>query len=224
MHAGLVGLAAGLMQTSGVGRLIGRRHAGVGVIYMLHSIVTGATAFVDPFMQVQDTFLDDMLGHLVSEGVEFVSLDEALQRLEQGAERPFACFTLDDGYRDNLTVALPVFRRWNCPITIYVTTALIEHRMPYEWGCLRELIASNDHIEIEPLGLRLRSETLAEKSRCFKKIFQRIAAGDLNDTACDEMFARHGIHAAELQARDALTEFRLANPRPGSTGRDWRPY
>jgi hypothetical protein len=29
-------------------------------------------------------------------------LDEAVRRLREGEERRFACFTFDDGYRDNV--------------------------------------------------------------------------------------------------------------------------
>ena len=206
MHPGLVRLTAGLLNVTGVGQLIGRRFAGRGAVFMLHSVVGHDTDFVDPFMQVRADFLDEMLAYLTSKGVDLISLDAAMQRIRQKDSKPFACFTLDDGYRDNLTVALPVFRRWNCPLTIYVTTALIEHRMPYEWGCLRELVAANDLIDIEARGLRLPAMTLAQKNRAFIRIHRMIRSGSLDDASCDALFRRHGIHPAALQERDALTE------------------
>jgi len=205
MNAALVGLIAHLIQMSRMGRLVGHWHAGIGAIYMLHS-VTSDTTYLDPYMQVRGKFLDEMLRYLVSKGVELVSLDGAMQRLAQVSSRPFVCFTFDDGYCDNLTVALPVFRRWNCPFTIYVTTALVERRMPYTWGCLRELIQNNGEITIDAVGLRLRSESAAEKRNCYYKISKIIEAGDLDDVACSEMFRLHGVYAEEVQAKDALTE------------------
>jgi peptidoglycan/xylan/chitin deacetylase (PgdA/CDA1 family) len=205
MYAGLVRLSAHLMQISGTATVIGRRHAGIGAIFMLHSVVRSDVTFVDPFMQIKDTFLDEMLGYLVSKGIELISLDRVLQRVEEGGGAPFVSFTLDDGYRDNLTVALPVFQRWSCPLTIYVTTALVEHRMPYQWGCLRELVAANDSIEVEALGIRLSAGTLTEKNRCFNRIRKEMMGGKLGRAASEELFRRHRICAVRLQARDALT-------------------
>lgn len=31
-------------------------------------------------------------------------------------------FTMDDGYKDNYTNALPIFKKYNVPYTIFVTT------------------------------------------------------------------------------------------------------
>ena len=42
--------------------------------------------------------------------------------------RPFACFTFDDGYRDNREHAYPVFKRLNLPFAIYIPTAYAEGR------------------------------------------------------------------------------------------------
>jgi Polysaccharide deacetylase len=51
-----------------------------------------------------------------------VSLDEAVLRLQEGDDRRFVCFTFDDGYRDNLQYAYPMFKRRLMLLTLYVPT------------------------------------------------------------------------------------------------------
>jgi peptidoglycan/xylan/chitin deacetylase (PgdA/CDA1 family) len=40
--------------------------------------------------------------------------------------RRFACFTFDDGYRDNRDYALPVMREFDAPLTVYVASDFAE--------------------------------------------------------------------------------------------------
>jgi peptidoglycan/xylan/chitin deacetylase (PgdA/CDA1 family) len=54
---------------------------------------------------------------------DVLSIDDALADTE--SSRPRACITFDDGYRNNLDLALPVLRRMGLPATIYLPTAFI---------------------------------------------------------------------------------------------------
>ena len=50
-----------------------------------------------------------------------VSLDETL-----GPQRkPFVAVTFDDGYRDNLTIALPLLEKYQVPMTLFVTAGFL---------------------------------------------------------------------------------------------------
>jgi peptidoglycan/xylan/chitin deacetylase (PgdA/CDA1 family) len=60
-------------------------------------------------------------------------LDEAVQRLRDENTRPFAAFTFDDGYADNLTRALPIMERFEAPFTIYVTTGMVTPEIDAWW-------------------------------------------------------------------------------------------
>jgi peptidoglycan/xylan/chitin deacetylase (PgdA/CDA1 family) len=55
-----------------------------------------------------------------------VPIDAALAELRGGGlSGPTACITFDDGYRNNLELALPVLRELNVPATVYLTTGLV---------------------------------------------------------------------------------------------------
>jgi peptidoglycan/xylan/chitin deacetylase (PgdA/CDA1 family) len=53
-------------------------------------------------------------------------IDEAVDQLRRGAlDQPTASITFDDGYRNNVSVALPVLQSMNLPATIYLVTDCI---------------------------------------------------------------------------------------------------
>jgi len=45
---------------------------------------------------------------------------------EDPGGRPMLCLSFDDGYRDNLTTALPILERYQTPATIFVTTGFVD--------------------------------------------------------------------------------------------------
>jgi len=55
---------------------------------------------------------------------DVVSIDDALTT--ETSARPRACITFDDGYRNNLDLALPILQGLRLPATIYLPTAFID--------------------------------------------------------------------------------------------------
>ena len=53
-------------------------------------------------------------------------LGEAVERLRSGSlPVGAACVTFDDGYRDNIDVALPILRRYRVPATFFIATSFL---------------------------------------------------------------------------------------------------
>ena len=92
-------------------RLLAPYTQGVGVIFTLHHVRPAPAAPKDfapnRILEVTPEFLDSVLDQLGEAGLDVLSLDEAVTRLESGEEKRFVCFTFDDGYRDNLEYAYP---------------------------------------------------------------------------------------------------------------------
>ena len=149
---------------------------GVGVIFMLHRVVPGAPRAFSPnrILQITPEFLDSTLTAVRREGFDIVSLDEAHSRMREGNhERPFAVFTLDDGYRDNRDHALPVFQKHKAPFTVYVPSDFADGRGFLWWLALEELIATVDQLTLKIDGhlTSLVTTTDEEKSAAFDRIY-----------------------------------------------------
>ena len=73
--------------------------------------------------------------------------------------RRFACFTLDDGYRDNRDFALPVMREFDAPLTVYVASDFAEGTGRLWWVALERVIAKASAIEAPIGGVVTRFDT-----------------------------------------------------------------
>ena len=166
---------------TGMHRMLAPLAEGAGVIFTLHHVRSPRPSLFDPnaILEVTPEFLDMVLHRVRGAGVELVSLDEARRRLAEGAgERRFACFTLDDGYRDNLEHALPVFRRHDCPFTVFATTSFLDGEGELWWRALEEIVANSERValEIEGETRAYATATPADKDFAFEQLYAWLRA------------------------------------------------
>jgi peptidoglycan/xylan/chitin deacetylase (PgdA/CDA1 family) len=128
---------------------------GIGSILMLHRVQNVALTPFSPnyHLSASPEFLDEVILDLKTGGYEFISLDEVAMRLENPAQyknaKPFICITLDDGYKDNTTNAVPIFRRHNVPYAIYVSPGLTEGKSTLWWEDVEHVIAKQKKITVD---------------------------------------------------------------------------
>lgn len=133
-------------------RLLAPVTEGLGLIYMLHQVSPAPDAAFAPngILRVDPDFLDAVIAQVRSAGLDIVTLDEARARiLAGGSEKRFVCFTLDDGYRDNLEYALPVFRKHGAPFTIYIPSDYPSGEGELWWLALEDVIAGRDAVTVD---------------------------------------------------------------------------
>jgi peptidoglycan/xylan/chitin deacetylase (PgdA/CDA1 family) len=179
------------------------------MIFALHSIVDDGTFYPDHTLRCPVGRLERALQWLREQGLEFVSLNEAVRRLSLPKTRPFVAFTFDDGFADNLTRALPIMERFAAPFTVYVTTGMITRDIDAWWFGLAALVGSQERIALPGLGLSFECPDSQSKMHAFKTIEAAIH----NDFAVlphvRAAIAENKTDCSALVDREALTEQQL---------------
>lgn len=151
----------------------------VGTIFMLHRVhkLEQNRLFPNENMKVTPDFLENFIVKKQSQGYEFISLDKmyVLLKQQQNSNKKIV-LTLDDGYKDNYTYAYPIFKKYNIPFTIYITTSFPNKNALLWWYVLEDLIINNKKIILNN-NLKFQAETINEKNSTFldiRKIIMRL--------------------------------------------------
>jgi peptidoglycan/xylan/chitin deacetylase (PgdA/CDA1 family) len=183
------------------------RFAGDGVIFTSHGVIEPDEVVLDPSQVITTRFLSHCLESVRSRGYEVISLDQVAERLSAPSRGPgFVCFTFDDGYRNNLTRALPIFRRHAAPMNIYVTTGFPDRRLFYWWRALEKVIFEREFVVVASgSGVeRLATRSLKEKRAVYSKLSRRFSNAQ-GYQAARALFARHDIDQKRLLEDDTLS-------------------
>jgi peptidoglycan/xylan/chitin deacetylase (PgdA/CDA1 family) len=150
MSATVIRMGLETLYFTGAHRLAQPLLAGIGTILTFHRVRPPRN---DPFqpnriLEISPQFLDVLLLRVRDADIDIVTIDEAHRRLVEGGRkrRRFVVLTFDDGYRDNLTYALPVLKRHGVPFVVYVASAFADGRGELWWLALELAIAANDRI------------------------------------------------------------------------------
>ncbi|WP_290997138.1 polysaccharide deacetylase family protein [Hyphomicrobium sp.] len=214
----LIKTALAAVHYSGAGSLLAPYTRGAGVIFMLHHVDPSPPQEFEPsrILKVTPSFLDSVVREVIDAGFDIIPLDAVRERLEYADEaRPFACFTLDDGYRDNREYAYPVFRRYGTPFTVYVTTDLADGRGDFWWLTFEKVLRAAPQITLAMRGetRHFRLATAAEKEAAHHEIYWWLRA--LPETQARavvaELAATHNIdpkaaHANLVMSWDELRD------------------
>jgi peptidoglycan/xylan/chitin deacetylase (PgdA/CDA1 family) len=179
--------------------------SGVGAVFMLHHVRPPRKGEFQPnrHLEVAPEFLRAMLSHLRSRDIDVITMDEVHDRLRmRNFSRRFACFTLDDGYRDNRDFALPVLREFDAPCTLYVASDFAEGTGRLWWIALEMAIAKASTIEVTIGGTphRLDTSTPAAKQAAFDRLHDwlRSLAEHEPQRELTELCARHLVDEAAI--------------------------
>lgn len=136
-------------------------HPALGEVWMLHRVVPECqrSACKEQYdLEITPAYLEKKILEYQEKGYEFVSIEEVYRRLQNPKFKiqnsKFVAITLDDGYRDNLTAGLPVFKKHEVPFVVYVTTDFIDNKSEMWWYPGQKLALSMDELiqlDNEPL-------------------------------------------------------------------------
>ncbi len=122
---------------SGFNRFCRPMYGGLGLILMFHRFTDKPENRIDSSGMVTGAFLDRLIRYIRVSGREIIPLREVPQAIAE--EREFVCLTIDDGYRCNAEIALPVLRRHQAPATIFVPSGVLDRSLDAWWLQIEEL-------------------------------------------------------------------------------------
>lgn len=172
----LTRFALSALHYSGLGTLLAPLARGKGIVFTLHNVRPEPPQAFEPnrILKITPQFLETAIETVRKAGFDVVSLDEAAQRMKSPAPcRPFACFTLDDGYKDNRDYAYPVFKKHAAPFAIYVPTAYADGEGDLWWFVLEAAVRKADRVSVVLDGAErtFEVETDEAKERAFDAIY-----------------------------------------------------
>lgn len=109
---------------------------------------------------------------VISNNYKAISMDNLFGPLDNPNSEFGVAVTFDDGYKDNLTHALPVLKKYDVPATIYITTRFPEGDGNVWWIELAEICYSRDHVVFDWEGRthRIDLKTASLKRRAFNRL------------------------------------------------------
>jgi peptidoglycan/xylan/chitin deacetylase (PgdA/CDA1 family) len=176
-----------------------------GALFLFHRMAP-AQAWAEKLDQgfhLDADFVDAFLTYLAAQGWDFVTMEEAVQRARAtGPMRKFVNFSIDDCYRDTFEVAIPLFRRHNAPLTLFLTTGIPDNTFPLWAAGLEETLMMRDRVETAEGPLTLTDH--ASRVAAFHALFSAWDRAD--QAACYRQFCDlNGIDSEALHWRHAMS-------------------
>lgn len=219
-----------LLYASRIYRAFAPFWVGRGVIFMLHHIrpapvrSKGTGYHPNDILEITPEFLSDVISHVNKSGIEILSMESAVERLQQpGRQAPFAVFTIDDGYLDNFEYALPVFEKFKCPFTVFVTPKIIDGTCELWWQALEQIINAQDEITCRLEGQNLTFKTISQqdKQQAYQEIYWQLRYMDqpAQRVFIREFAEKYSLDLNDLCARQAMNwqQIRELNTHPLAT-------
>lgn len=196
---------------------------GRGVVFTLHHVRPYEHEAFDPnaILSITPEFLDQAIQVALTAGLTPVHLHDLPVLLASSDEkRNFVAFTLDDGYKNNLQFAAPVFRKHAVPFTVFVTPGFVERTRSMWWETIAAICRKGGSLKFDfgsgAETIQLSSDL--QKAAAFERLTQFVKTVDEDDAveAIDQAAMGMGVDPISIVAELVMTEdeFRKAAGDP----------
>ena len=165
-------------------------HPAKGEVLMLQRVTSNGTILEhNRQFELRPDCLEKMILDYQAKGFLFVSIDDVVSMLntKRFPNKHFVCFTLDDGYKDNLLEAAPIFHKYNVPFCIYIATSFVTGDVALWWYILEDLIVENDKLTLTD-GRVFPCSTMEEKNKVFTILHDEIIVRNSQKEYFDSLF------------------------------------
>jgi peptidoglycan/xylan/chitin deacetylase (PgdA/CDA1 family) len=199
-----------LLKSLGIDRLTKPFYSGKGQILMLHRLapVTGKERIHNHLsLEISPEQLENIVDFFIRKKYDFINLDMLPIWLKDNhrTSNKFVIFTFDDGYKDNLDFAYPVFKKHNIPFTIYITCSFPDKYAIIWWYILEDLILRNNKIaysfSIGSINMSCRNRTEKEIAFIYiRKLINRLCEKNLVEELT-AFFSKFGFNIIDYNSR-----------------------
>lgn len=174
-------------------------------IFMLHRFHDPGIGYTWDDAAVSGKYLENCLKYLKQNNYNVVSLEGLISKVKNRNDfKKTVCFTVDDGYVDFKNIAFPLFKKYNYPATVFLTTDFADGMMMW-WDQVTFLFqrTSEEKLDINISGhtFSLTFRTLQEKWAAIYRLMAPLKA----------------LHFDELSSVIAKLSGSLGVPLPATT-------
>lgn len=193
-----------------------------GLIFTLHHVRPERREEFDPngILSITPAFLGQAVQVALDAGLTPVHLHDLPALLAKQDGRKFVAFTLDDGYRNNVDHAAPIFRKYATPFTIFVTRGFAERSRSMWWETAAAIAATGRSFDFD-FGLgpeSVETSTVRQKFAAFDRFTEFVKAMDEDKAirAIDTCAIGVGIDPLAIVDREVMTpaEMKAAGEDP----------
>ncbi|MEL7532062.1 MAG: polysaccharide deacetylase family protein [Bacteroidota bacterium] len=173
---------APILGASGIPHLVKPFFGGEGHILTFHRVIPDGDSpriHNHESLEVSPEHLEAVIQFFAASNYQFYSLDQVADCLEKGTfPDKFVCFTFDDGYQDVYQYAYPIFKQYEVPFAIYISTNFPDQTAILWWYMLEDFLISSTEAKFQWQGqdyafsLASRSEKEAAFARLRTLILQ----------------------------------------------------
>lgn len=162
----------------------GKATRGLVTFLAYHRITPATDSHMPPFtrsLNVRADHFEQQIKYLASH-YRCIDLSTAITELTHHKMQPnTVVITFDDGYRDNLTLALPILKKYQVPATIYITTGFIDG-MLLPWWYEQEFVVMNEtqlHFGWQNQTYHWQMSTIAQKLSILQQLHTLFSTLDI---------------------------------------------
>ena len=169
-----------------------------GVVFMLHRVSERIYGHLpnNEHLKISPEFLEKVIIKYKKAGFSFISLEQLYDIVlgKGDLDKPFVCFTMDDGYLDNYENAYPIFKKHQIPFAIFVATDFPDKKAVLWWYVIEELILNSTEIQLSD-GSKYVCKTFQEKWDTFRYIREKVLLLDQRNIVkeLNELFASYNL-------------------------------
>lgn len=179
-------------------RRFGKGKNATGVVFMLHRVCERIDGHLpnNEHLKISPKFLEKVIIKYKNAGFVFLSLDQLYEVIscKISIDKPFVCFTMDDGYLDNFENAYPIFKKHHIPFAIFVATDFPDKKAVLWWYVIEDLILYSSGIELSD-GSKYTCKTFQEKWDTFRLIREKVLLLNPRNLVneLNELFANYNL-------------------------------